>query len=111
MFAKWDFVRLERIQLGKRVYYRAYPNRVREEDHTDVIHMVSSDHSERPDGLCNKQGLNAENFRGNSVVERPRFPLISYFKEVAAVHQSTATERRYKRIFFFCFHQCIPCAI
>lgn len=57
MFAKWDFVRLERIQLGKEVYYRVYPSRVREGDHTDVIHMLSSDHSERPDRLCNKQEL------------------------------------------------------
>lgn len=109
MFAKWDFMRLERIQLGKRVYYRVYPNRVREEDHTDTIHMAGSDHSERPDGSCNKQGLNAENCKGNSVVERPHFPLL-YFKEVAAVQKSTATERRYKRI-FFCFPQCILCAI
>lgn len=100
MFAKWDFVRLERVQLGKRVCYRAYPNRAGEEDHTDMIHMGSSGHSERPDGSCNQQGLNAENSKGNSTVERPHFPLISCFKDIAAAHRSTATEIKYKGIFF-----------
>lgn len=100
MFAKWDFVRLERVQLGKRVCYRAYPNRAGEEDHTDTIHMGSSGHSERPDGSRNQQGLNAENSKGNSPVERPHFPLISCFKGIAAAHRSTATEIKYKGIFF-----------
>lgn len=29
-------MRLERIQLGKWVYYRAYPNSVKKEDHIDL---------------------------------------------------------------------------
>lgn len=111
MFAKWDFVRLEIIQLGKRVYYRAYPNRA-ERNHCDTTHMVGSDHSEGPDGSCHKQGLNAENFKANSISERPQFPLISYFKEVAVVHKNTATKRSYKGIFFFLFSPVYsPCGL
>lgn len=51
MFAKWDFVRLEGIQLGKRVCYRAYPNRAGEEDRADAVRARG------PDGWCKQEDL------------------------------------------------------